>query len=128
MLGLALLLFIGLPLLDLVILVKLAGIIGLLETVLLVVFTGIVGVSLIRQEGVKVLMRLQRAAMMEEVGQAVVEGALLTAGGIFLLSPGIITDLLGFALVFSWTRTRLAAWLRQRLQASGNVHVQVEAF
>ncbi len=125
MLGTLLLLFIGLPLLDLVILVKLAGLIGLMETVLLAVFTGIVGISLIRKEGFNVLMRLQHAVMAEEVSQTVMEGALLTAGGIFLLSPGIITDLIGFSLVFSWTRTRLAARLRQRMQDSGNVTVQV---
>lgn len=125
MLAVLLLLFIGLPLLDLVILVKLAGIIGLMETVLLVIFTALVGVSLIRQEGFNVLMRLQRAVMAEEIGQTVMEGALLTAGGIFLLSPGILTDLIGFSLVFSWTRTRLAAWLRQRMQESGSIQVEV---
>lgn len=126
MLGLLLLLFIGLPLIDLVILVKLAGIIGLFETVLLVIFTGIVGVSLIRKEGFNVLMRLQQAVLVEEVGQTVMEGALLTAGGIFLLSPGILTDLIGFSLVFEWTRTRLAAWLRQKMQESSSFTVEVQ--
>lgn len=126
MLRLLLLLFVGLPLLDLVLLVKLAGIIGLLETVLLIVFTGIVGVSLIRKEGFNVLMRLQHAAMVEEIGQTVVEGALLTAGGILLLSPGVLTDAIGVSLVFSWTRTRIAAWLRQRLQESDRFQVEMD--
>ncbi|MFB6265665.1 MAG: FxsA family protein [Candidatus Nanohaloarchaea archaeon] len=125
MLGLLVLLFVVLPLADLFILVKLAGIIGLLETVLLVVFTGLAGISLVRKEGLNVLRRLQHAAMVEEVGQTVVEGALLTAGGILLISPGIMTDLIGFSLVSSWTRTRLASRLRQRLQESGNITVEV---
>ncbi|MFB6166636.1 MAG: FxsA family protein [Candidatus Nanohaloarchaea archaeon] len=127
MLGL-LFLFVILPLLDLVLLVKVAGIIGLWETVLIVVFTGLVGASLIRREGFRVMGRMQSAVMAEEVGQTVLEGALLTVGGVFLLSPGIITDLLGFSLAFSWTRTRLAAWMRRRMQDSDRFAVQVETF
>ncbi|MFB6166673.1 MAG: FxsA family protein [Candidatus Nanohaloarchaea archaeon] len=127
MLGL-LFLFIGLPLLDLVLLVKIAGVIGLLETVLIVVFTGVIGVSLIRKEGVHVLKRLQTSVTAGEIGQTVMEGALLTVGGVFLISPGIITDLLGFSLVFSWTRTRLASYLRRRMQESGSFQVEVRGF
>lgn len=128
MLPLLFLLFIILPLIDMFILVKLAGIIGLLETVLLVVFTGIVGASMVRKEGLNVLRRLQRAVMVAEIGQTVVEGALLTAGGILLVSPGIVTDLIGFSLVFSWTRTRLASHLRNRLQKSSSFQVEVQGF
>ncbi|MFB6216947.1 MAG: FxsA family protein, partial [Candidatus Aenigmatarchaeota archaeon] len=61
MIPLLILLFVVLPLIDLFLLVKLAGIIGLLETVLLVVFTGIVGASMVRKEGLNVLRRLQHS-------------------------------------------------------------------
>ncbi|MFB6294695.1 MAG: FxsA family protein [Candidatus Nanohaloarchaea archaeon] len=125
MLGILLLLFIALPLVDLYILIQLAGVIGLVETLLLVVFTGVVGASFIRREGTSVLLRLQQAVMAEEAGQAVVEGALITAGGILLISPGVVTDLIGFLFVLPWTRPRIAAWLRQRLQDSAAVTVEI---
>lgn len=128
MIGYLFVLFVALPLADMLLLLKIAGIIGVLETVLLVVFTGMVGVSLIKKEGLGVLQRLQNAVYMDEIGQAVIEGALLVAGGIFLLSPGVITDLLGFALVFSWTRQTLAARLRTYLQNSGNVTIKIRGF
>lgn len=128
MLRYLILLFVALPLVDMVFLLYLAQIIGIVEAVLLVVFTGIVGASLIKHEGINVLRRLQQAVYMDEVSQTVVEGALLLAGGVFLLSPGVITDLCGFTLVFSWTRQRLATWLREYLQASNNVQVSVRGF
>jgi UPF0716 protein FxsA len=120
------LLFIVLPLIDLYLLLQLADIIGIIETLLLVIFTGIVGASLVKSEGISVLQRLQSAVYMNEAGQAAVEGALLMAGGIFLLSPGIVTDLIGFSLVFSWTRQHLAVRLRDRIQNANNVTVDVQ--
>lgn len=128
MLGLLLMLFILLPLLDLLLLIFIADAIGIVETVLIVVFTGFIGVSLIRREGFRILLRLRNITVVEEVGHAMIEGALLTAGGIFLLSPGVVTDAIGFALVFSWTRTRIAVKLRQRLQDSDRFQVSVRRF
>lgn len=125
---LLLLLAVVVPLLDIFLLVKLAGTVGIVPTVLLTVFTGIVGIGIVRREGMAVLLRLQTAVMAQEAGQAVVEGALLTVGGILLLTPGLVTDVLGFALVLPWTRVRLARYLRERAEASPNVHVQVHGF
>ncbi len=122
------LLFIVLPLVDLYLLIQITAVIGTVETLLLVIFTGIVGASLVKSEGISVLQRLQTSVYMNEAGQAAVEGALLLAGGIFLLSPGVITDLMGFALVFSWTRQHLAVRLRDRIQNSNNITVDVQYF
>lgn len=119
------LLFVLLPLGDMLLLLKIADVIGIVETILLVVLTGIIGASLIQEEGFDVLQRLQNAVYLEEASQTLIEGALLVAGGIFLLSPGIITDLLGFSLVFSRTRQVLAAKLRQRLKESGRFNVTI---
>lgn len=128
MLQYLILLFVLLPLLDLVLLLKVADVIGIFETVLLVVFTGVIGASLVKMEGLDVLRRLQGAVLANEVGQAMLEGALVLAGGVFLLSPGIVTDGLGFLLVFKYTRQRIAAWLRYRLRRSSNVAVRVNRF
>ena len=112
---LLLLLAVVVPLLDIFLLVKLAGTVGIVPTVLLTVFTGIVGIGIVRREGFAILLRLQTAVMAREAGQAVVEGAL-------------VTDVLGFALVLPWTRVRIARHLREKAERSPNVHVQVHGF
>lgn len=119
------LLFVLLPLADFVLLIRVAELIGVLEAVLLVIITGLVGASMIQREGFTVLQRLNSSVYVDEAGQAMLEGALLVAGGVFLLSPGIITDLIGFAFVSSWTRQTLAARLRNRFQNTVNVEVRV---
>lgn len=124
MIGPLVLLFVVLPLIDVFLLIEIAGHIGTLNTVLLVVFTGIVGGSLVKREGVTVLTRLQHAVYMDEMGQAVVEGALLTAGGLMLLSPGVITDVIGFACVVPHTRQTFARYLRTRMEESENVVIE----
>lgn len=124
MFGPLILLFVLLPLIDVFLLVKVAGHIGLLNTVLLVVLTGVIGASLVKREGITVLTRIQRAVYMDEMGQAVVEGALLTGGGLLLLSPGVITDVLGFAFVVPHTRQTLATYLRTRMEESENVVIE----
>lgn len=125
MLRYLLLLLIVLPLADMYLLLQIAGMIGMVETLLLVVFTGIIGASLIKSEGIAVMQRLHTAVYMDEAGQAAMEGVLLAGGAIFLLSPGVITDLCGFALVFSWSRQRLATNLRTRLENADSVTVDV---
>lgn len=120
-----LLLFIGLPLLDLFLLIKLAGILGLLPTIGLVVVTGLVGVGLIQREGLTVLLRLQRAVFVDEMQQTMLEGALLVGGGIMLLSPGVVTDIVGLSLVAPWTRPRVATRLRGWMERSDAVRFEV---
>lgn len=124
MFGPLVLLFVALPLIDVFLLVKVAGHIGLLNTVLLVVLTGVIGASLVKREGITVLSRIQRAVYMDEMGQAVVEGALLTGGGLLLLSPGVITDAIGFAFVVPHTRQSFARYLRTRMEESENVVIE----
>lgn len=124
MIGPLILLFIVLPLVDILLLIHVAGHIGLLNTALLVVLTGVIGASLVKREGITILTRIQYAVYMDEMGQAVVEGALLTGGGLLLLSPGVITDALGFAFVVPHTRQSFARYLRTRMEESDNVVIE----
>ncbi|MFB6092869.1 MAG: FxsA family protein [Haloquadratum sp.] len=98
-------LLLAIPLADTLLLVPIATRIGLVPTVLLVVLTGLLGMLLVRAEGRHTLSKLQRKAATGEVPtNALLDGGLLVAAGAFLLTPGVVTDVLGFALALPVTR------------------------
>ncbi|WP_254545682.1 FxsA family protein [Halomarina pelagica] len=93
------------PLLDILVLVALATRIGAVATVALVVLTALVGLLLVRAEGRHTLRKIQEKLTRGEVpDDEVVDGGLLVASGAFLLTPGIVTDLVGLLLVLPPTR------------------------
>lgn len=95
----------AIPLADTLLLVPVANAIGFVPTVLLVVLTGLVGMLLVRAEGRHTLSRLQRKVSTGGIPtDELLDGGLLIAAGAFLLTPGIVTDLLGFSLALPVTR------------------------
>ena len=120
------LLFVLTPLVELAILVYLGTIIGALYTILIVVATGILGAFMARNQGLATLSRIrssiERGIMPSE---EIFDGALILVGGLLLLTPGIITDITGFALLVPQTRRIIGRWLRslirRRIQR-GEIH------
>jgi len=93
------------PLLDAMVLVVLAGYIGAVATVALVVLTALVGTLLVRAEGRHTLGRLrERLGRGEFPADELLDGALLLVAGAFLLTPGVVTDAIGFLLALPPTR------------------------
>ncbi|QSG15876.1 Protein affecting phage T7 exclusion by the F plasmid [Halapricum desulfuricans] len=93
------------PLLDILLLLAVAGVIGGLETVLVVVLTALVGMLLARAEGRHTISKIQRKlARGEPPTDELIDGGLLIAAGAFLLTPGLVTDLVGLLLVVPVTR------------------------
>lgn len=130
-LGRLFLLFTLVPLVELWLLVQIGGVVGALPTIALVATTGIAGAWLVRREGRKALASYQKAmaeARLPEDG--ILSGLLILLGGVMLITPGILTDLAGIALMIPPLRRALAGRLEQRLQAkltqgvmTGNVRV-----
>ncbi|ARU58304.1 membrane protein FxsA [Oleiphilus messinensis] len=103
------LIFVIVPVLELSILIKLGSFIGVGWTILLILSTAIVGASLLRKQGVSTLLRAnQRMANGEMPAREVAEGFFLALGGALLLTPGLLTDVLGFSLIVPTIRARLA--------------------
>lgn len=126
MLGILLLLMIAVPFTDLYILVQLAEILGFWQTLGIVLATGVIGAAIVRREGRHVLKKLQRSVTAGEVSRNVAEGALLVISGLLLITPGIITDVIGFLLAFRPLRERLVArWVSKN---TGNIDVEVLRF
>lgn len=117
MFGRLLLLFIGIPLLELAILVWLGSHIGFWPTMAIVLVTGILGALLARLEGLRVVLQI-RAELLGgrmPVGQ-LLDGLMVLIGGVVLLTPGLLTDLLGFSLLIPWTRSKFKRFVRRRFE------------
>jgi len=116
-LGRLALLFVIVPLVELVLLIELGRLIGLLPTVALVVFTGVTGAFLARAEGVRVFFQFQRELASGRLpGQSMLDGISVLVGGAFLLTPGVLTDVLGFSLLLPFTRRWIQRRVRERLE------------
>ncbi|WP_135535632.1 FxsA family protein [Halostella pelagica] len=103
------------PLLDAVFLVYVAvALLGGLETVLLVVLTALVGMLLVRAEGRRTMRKLQTTlGKGRPPTNELLDGGLLIAAGAFLLTPGLVTDAIGFLLAIPPTRALIRGALKR---------------
>lgn len=110
-------LFIGLPIVELALLFKVHERVGLGPTVLLVLLTGIAGAALVRRQGVAILFRIQHEM---EAGNLpapqMIDGIMVLMAGALLVTPGLITDAVGFALLVPVVREYIRGWLRKKLE------------
>ncbi len=115
-----LLLFILIPIVEMWVLIEVGSEIGALSTIFLVFLTAAIGLALLRQQGVNTLLRVnQRMEQGELPAGEILEGVMLAVGGALLLTPGFITDTIGFACLLPFSRKLLVALLlRQGLVMS----------
>lgn len=105
MLGKLILLFIFVPVIELALLIQVGQYLGTLNTILLVIITGVVGGILAKLEGLRVMQNIQKDLMeLKMPADRLVDGVLVLIGGILLLTPGILTDILGLSLLIPFTR------------------------
>ena len=111
------LLFTVVPLLELYLLIQAGTYIGALPTVGIVIVTGIVGGLLARNQGLAVLRRVRQDFQEGRLPAGTFfDGLLILIAGIVLVTPGLLTDCLGFLLLIPWTRQVFKEWLKSRLQ------------
>lgn len=103
------------PAMELYVLISVGSMIGALPTIFITVMTALMGAWLMRFQGIMTLQKLQLQLLSGETpSRTLVEGALIVLGGMLLLIPGFITDVLGFTLLNEPVR----AWLAGRFIAS----------
>jgi UPF0716 protein FxsA len=121
-----LLLFISLPIAELAVLIKVSQVINLGPTLLLVVFNSMLGLYLLRQQGLSSLRRVQQAL---DQGRLPVEGVIdgfgLMIAAALLVTPGLITDAMGFLLLVRPVRHFVGRWLVERAARSKNVRIDI---
>ena len=111
------LLFTIVPVVELAILIKLGSHIGTLNTVALVIATAVAGAYLVRLEGLNVTIRFQRSLIEGRFpAEEIFDGAMVLAAGALLLTPGLITDIVGFLLVMPPTRRVLKLYIRRYIE------------
>lgn len=93
-------LFLLIPLLEIYLLIEVGGIIGAIPTIFLVVFTAVFGALLIRHQGLSTMLRAREQMNQGSVpAMPMLEGAALLVSGALLLTPGFMTDAIGFMLL-----------------------------
>ncbi len=110
-------LFTVIPVVELAILIKIGTVIGTLNTVLLVIGTALLGAFLVKMEGLNVMYRFQRNVL-EGVfpAEEIFDGAMLLVAGALLITPGVLTDILGFLLVFPASRRVIKDIIRRYIE------------
>jgi UPF0716 protein FxsA len=118
MLGRLILLFTIVPIIELYLLIQLGQAIGALATVGIVLLTGVLGAFLARREGFAIWTKIQ-----EQLAQGLfpadkmVDGLMVFGAGVVLVTPGLITDILGLLILFPPTRRPIRKWIAKRLGA-----------
>lgn len=125
-----LILFIGVPLLELIVLIEVGKLLGTLATVGLIFITGVIGVFLAKTQGFFVVRNIQLALSRGEMpGSQLLDGLFVLAGGLVLLTPGLLTDIFGFACLIPVTRSFLKGVLLNRIKhwhRTGKVQVFIK--
>jgi len=107
----------AIPVAEIIIYIQLGKHIGLLPTLLLILGTGIAGVILTRQQGFYIIARVRQEMQSGMVpGNQLLEGLLILIGAVLLITPGLLTDLTGFALLLPYTRVYFREFLKRKIR------------
>jgi UPF0716 protein FxsA len=114
MLAKLLTLFLIVPLIELVLLLTIGNQIGLWPTLAIIISTAVVGVSLTRQEGLKTWWQFQEKLTTGAFpNEELLDGLMILIAGALLLTPGFLTDTMGFVLLIPGSRRVIKGRLRQ---------------
>jgi UPF0716 protein FxsA len=121
------LIFIIVPLMEILLLIEIGSRIGTLNTISIIIVTGILGGYMMRHQGFAILtnIRMDLSQGRMPTGE-LINGALVLVGGILLLTPGFFTDAVGFVLLIPTTRgfvRKKIQLLIQRKIESGDIHI-----
>lgn len=117
MLGLFILLFTVVPVAELAILIKIGQIWGLRNTLLLVILTGLLGAILLKVQGISILRRINNELSVGKIpADSLFDGLFIFCGGLLLITPGILTDILGLLLLLPFSRSLFKYWAKRKIK------------
>lgn len=121
-----LLAFIGVPLIEIALFIQVGGFIGLWPTIAIVITTALVGTALIRRQGLNTLQRAQQEMDAQRLPvRELFDGICLIFAGAMLLTPGFLTDTVGFVLLVPPLRALLGRYVWRALQNAKGVRFEM---
>jgi UPF0716 protein FxsA len=103
------------PLVELYVIVQVGQAIGVLETIALMLVVSFVGAWLAKHEGTWVWVRIREQVAAGRVpSNELIDGALILAGGLLLLTPGFVSDVVGLVVLFPPTRLVVRRLVKRR--------------
>jgi len=114
--------FILVPLIEMFLLIKIGQELGVWATLVLVVGLGVLGFSLVKKQGLYVFHKVRSELASGKLpADTFLDGALILAGGLLLITPGVLTASIGLILMFPTIRRPvrqvLKVWLANQLQS-----------
>jgi len=120
--------FILVPAMEFALLIEIGSAIGGWETVGIIILTGVVGARLASLQGAKAWKRIQAALGEGRLPTTeMVDGLLIFAAGLVLLTPGFVTDFCGFFLLLPFGRALIRKWLVARFKGKVSTHMHFSA-
>ncbi|MCB2113453.1 MAG: FxsA family protein [Parvularculaceae bacterium] len=117
-------LFVVVPVLEIAAFIQIGGAIGTVPTLLGCVATAVIGAYFVRLQGFGVLMKAQTSLARNELPvDQLAHGAFILVAGVLLMTPGYVTDALGFTLLVPAARMRIARWVVNYFKDRADVRV-----
>ena len=114
--------FVAIPIIEIAVFIQAGELIGLWPTIGVVILTAIIGTSLMRAQGLQTLAKAQSQMDQGEMPiGAMFDGICILIAGVLLLTPGFVTDTMGFLLLVPPLRQLVGAKVIMKLVQSGNI-------
>ena len=119
-----LLFIIGIPLIEIYLMIKIGGAIGAFNTIFLIFFTAITGIYFAKLEGLNAIRSGINQLVKNEVPiYEIISGATLAFAALLLIIPGFLTDIVGFLLIIPFTRKMLIKNLSSKYKNKVNQNI-----
>ena len=121
-----LIIFIILPIIEISIFIQVGGFVGTFNTILIIFLTAAVGVYFVRQQGFRTFQKIAVELQNQKIPvQGMFDGLVILISGILLVTPGFLTDIIGFLGLIPQTRIFLLGIIKNLfLQRYSNAHKQ----
>jgi UPF0716 protein FxsA len=109
------------PALEIGLLILSGKTLGAILTILLIISTGVLGAWLAKRQGLHAIQQVQYQIQRGQVpGDVIIDGLCILVGGVLLLTPGFITDGIGFILLFDQTRRMVKPFILNLIRSMIN--------
>jgi len=111
--------FIGIPIIEVILFIKVGKYIGLWNTIFIIIITGVIGAILVKNQGISILNKAFEEIRLNKMPVlSIFEGIAILIAGAFLITPGFLTDTLGCILLIPKTRnliiTHITSYLKKK--------------